>query len=130
MSGESGTGMIASIVGVTAFLALLLFAVQLATNLYATSTMTAVAFDAARIVAGGDGGSASEPEAEAHVRDILQGYTDLELRWAYRDTDGVSGPDVVALTIEAEHPTRLLRVMPLPFQHVTRTVTVRIESFK
>ena len=41
MDDEAGTGMVASVVGVTAFLVLLMFAVQLALNLYATSTVTA-----------------------------------------------------------------------------------------
>ena len=40
MRDERGTGMVSSIVGVTAFLSLLLFATQLVLNLYATSTCT------------------------------------------------------------------------------------------
>jgi hypothetical protein len=120
--------MVSSVVGVTAFLALLLFAVQLALNLYATSTVTAVAFDAARIVAGSDGGPLAEEEAEAHVRSLLA--EPVSLHWDYRDTDTNPGPDLVALTVEVEHPTRLLSVMPIPFQHVVRTVRVRMETFR
>lgn len=126
---ESGSGMVSSVVGVTAFLALLLFATQLALNLYATSTVTAAAFDAARIVAGADGGAVAEAEAEAHLRELL-GERPMALGWEYRDTDAEPGPDVVALTVEVEHPTRLLRAMPIPFQHVARTVTVRMETFR
>ena len=122
--------MVASVVGVSAFLVLLLFAVQLALNLYATSTVTAASFDAARIVAGGAGGPAVEETAEAHLRGLLDGYDDLDLAWEYRDTDGRPGADVVALRVETEHPTRLLRGLPLPFQRVARTVTVRIEAFR
>jgi len=121
--------MVSSVFGVTAFLALLLFAVQLALNLYATSTVTAVAFDAARIVAGGDGGPEAEADAEAHVHALL-GSENVAMSWEYRDTDAVVGADVVALTVEVDHPTRLLHVMPIPYQHVARTVTVRIESFR
>ena len=125
--------MISSVVGVTAFLTLLLFAAQLALNLYATSVVTAAAFDGARIVAGADGGRDAEVDAERHVRDLLGGYERrgaLGLAWNYRDTDGLAGPDVVALTVTADHPTRLLRLVPLPFQHVVRTVTVRIEQVR
>jgi hypothetical protein len=129
MRDEAGTGMVASVVGVTAFLALLMFAVQLSLNLYATSTVTAVAFDGARIVAGAHGGPTAEADAEAHIRSLLSGQ-DLQLTWEYRDVDASPGPDVVALTVDTENPTRLLAMLPLPFQHVTRTVTVRMESFR
>lgn len=133
MSGESGTGAVSAVVGVTAFLVLLLFATHLVLNLYATSTLTAVAFDGARIVAGADGGTVAEAEAEAHIRGMLDGYTragSLELSWEYLDTDAQPGPDAVALTVDADHPTRLLRGLPLPFQHVSRTVVVRMETFR
>jgi hypothetical protein len=125
-TAEAGTGMVSSVVGVTAFLVVLLFAVQLSFNLYATSTVTAAAFDAARIVAGADG---DEATAESHLRSLLAGQ-DLAVRWDYRDTDATPGPDVVALTVEVENPTRLLRLVPVPYQHVNRTVTVRLEDFR
>ena len=129
MTDESGSGMVSSIVGVTAFLALLMFAVQLALNLYATSTVTAAAFDAARIVAGADGGQVAESTAEAHLHSLLADQ-DVEMEWDYRDTDAEPGVDVVALRVEVDNPTRLLRAMPIPFQHVVRTVTVRMETFR
>ena len=123
---EAGSGMVSSVVGVTAFLTLLLFAVQLSFNLYATSTLSAAAFDAARLVAGSEG---DEAAAESHLRALLDGQ-DLDVRWEYRDTDATPGADVVALTVSAEHPTRLLRLVPVPYQHVTRTVTVRMEALR
>lgn len=129
MTSETGSGMVASVVGVTAFLVLLLFAVQLALNLYATSTLTAAAFDAARIVAGADGGPVAEAAAEAHLQALL-GTSPVSTVWEYRDTDDELGPDVVALTVEVEHATRLLQAMPIPYQHVVRTVTVRMETFR
>lgn len=131
--GDRGSGMISSIVGVTAFLSLLLFATQLALNLYATSIVTAAVFDGARIVAGADGGTDAQVAAERHIRSVLGDYErrgTLRLSWAYRDTDGDPGVDVVAVTVEAEHPTRLLGVLPLPFQHITRTIDVRLERFR
>jgi hypothetical protein len=122
--------MVSSVVGVTAFLTLLLFAVQLVLNLYATSTVTAAAFDGARIVAGADGGPAAEASAEAHIRSILGRYDDLKLTWDYRDTDAIAGADVVALEVDAEHPTRLLGILPIPYQHIDRTITVRMERLR
>ena len=125
--------MVSTVVGVSAFLVLLLFATQLVLNLYATSTVTAAAFDGARMVAGARGGESSEAAAEAHVRELLAGYDragSLDLEWEYRDTDGVPGADVVALTVDADHPTRLLALVPLPFQHVVRTITVRMERLR
>jgi len=118
--GERGSGMVSSVVGVTAFLVLLLFGSQLAMNLYASSTVTAAAFDAARIVAGANG---DEAAAEAHLRELLDGYDDVRVDWTY-------GADDVELRIEAEHPSRLLAAVPVPFQRIVRTVTVRRETFR
>jgi hypothetical protein len=126
-SDEAGAGMVSSVVGVAAFLTLLLYAVQLALNLYATSTVTAAAFDAARIVAGSDG---DEAEAEAHLRELLDGMDSLATTWGYRDTDGIGGADVVELRVVVDNPTRLLRAVPVPYQRVARTVTVRLEAFR
>jgi len=120
---ERGAGAVSAVVGVTAFLTLLLFAVQLVLNLYATSVVTAAAFDGARIVAGSDGGPAVEADAEARVRELIGARDDLSLTWSY-------SADVVALTVETSHPTALLPGMPLPFQQISRTVEVRRESLR
>ena len=123
-SDEAGVGLLSSIVGVTVFIVLLLFAVQLALNLYATSAVTAVAFDAARQVAGSDGGPAAAASAEDHARHVLgrfeTGGGTLRFRW---DT---SRDDVVVLEVVAERPSLLANV-GFPFQRVDRTVTVRWE---
>jgi hypothetical protein len=115
------------VVGVTVFLVLLLFAVQLVLNLYATSAVTAVAFDAARVVAGEDGGDAAIDDAEAHARSVLAHFEDdggeLTLSW------DLSSPDVVRLTVRASRPSLLPRV-PFPFDRVERTVTVRREHLQ
>ncbi len=130
---EAGTGLLGSIIGVTVFLALLLFAVHLVLNLYGTSVVTAAAFDAARLRAGGGGETVSEGEAERQVLELLDGYRSggrLELSWSYPDTDGDGAPDVVALRVVAEHPTDLLARVDFPFQRVDRTVTVRVERLR
>lgn len=127
--------MLGTLTGVTAFLALLLFAVQLTLNLYATSVVTAVGFDAARIVAGADvgEGEAARRDAEARARSMLPRYDGdgrLHLSWSYRDLDGRRGADVVELRIVAQHPAGLLAGMRLPYQRVDRTIRVRVEALR
>ncbi|CAN5798813.1 hypothetical protein BH23ACT1_BH23ACT1_11600 [soil metagenome] len=125
--------MIGSIVGVTVFLVLLLFAVHLVLNLYGTSVVTAAAFDAARLRAGGAGAEVSEAEAEQQVLELLDGYRDggrLQLSWSYPDTDGDGEADVVALRIVAAHPTDLLAGVRFPFQDIDRTISVRMERLR
>lgn len=119
-SAEAGVGAVGTLVGVTIFLTLLLFAVQLSLNLYAASTVTAAAFDGARLVAGSD--SMTVDDAEAHVRSLL-GEQEVDFEWAI-------GDDVVALTVIAERPGRLLRDVRLPFDVVERTVRVRREAVR
>lgn len=130
---EAGSGVLGTLVGVTVFLTLLLFAVHLVLNLYGTSVVTAAAFDAARLRAGDDGRAVSESEAERHALQLLGGYERdgrLQLSWSYPDTDGDGAPDVVALRVVAAHPTDLVRRARFPFQHLDRTVTVRLERVR
>ena len=125
---ELGVGLIGTLAGTTAFLVLLLFAAQLLLNLYATSTVTAAAFDAARVVAGEDGGPDAQPEAERQARALLGRVGErARFSWSYVDTDGRPGADHVALRVQAESPSRLLPLLPLPYDVVDRTVTVRVE---
>src|SRR5688500_16773114 len=116
---DAGVGLLSSVVGVTVFLVLLLFAVQLVLNLYATSAVTAVAFAAARQVAGADGGSDAIAAAEAKGRDTLarfeEGGGELAFAW---DT---SGDDTVVVQVTARRPSLLPRVR-FPFDEITRTV--------
>ena len=132
-NAEAGTGLIGSIVGVTVFLVLLLFAVHLVLNLYGTSLVTAAAFDAARLRAGGGGELVSEADAERHVSELLDGYGDeghLELSWSYPDTDGDGAADIVALRVLAIQPTDLLAGIRFPFQRIDRTISVRMERLR
>ena len=109
--------------GVLAFLLLLLLAVQVIFHLYATSAVTAAAFDGARLVAAPDAGI-GEDEAEAHVRSLLGRYGDERL-----DVTFTPHPDDVVLTVRAEHPSFLPDAVrrPLRMDRVERTVRVRIE---
>ncbi|HEV2766758.1 MAG TPA: hypothetical protein VGV63_03490 [Acidimicrobiales bacterium] len=130
---EGGSGVVGTLVGVTVFLTLLLFAVHLVLNLYGSSIVTAAAFDAARVRAGDDGRAVSEAEAERHALQLLGGYERdgrLQLWWSYPDTDGDGEADVVALRVLAEHPTDFAPRARFPFQRVDRTVTVRLERVR
>lgn len=126
LEDETGAGLLGSIVGVTVFLVLLLFAVQLAMNLYATSAVTSVAFDAARKVAGAD--AVTPAIAEADARQVLDDFEahggTLRFHWDN------SRADVVVLRLEAKRPTPLLPNVSFPFQTVDRTVTVRREALR
>ena len=124
LTDERGSGVVGSLVGVTVFLTLLLFAVQLALNLYSTTAVSSIAFDAAREVAGSNGGSASTIEAERRARELLRRFESeggtLDFEW------NTSRDDVVLLRVVAERPS-LLPNISFPFQRVARTVTVRWE---
>ena len=122
----------ATTTGVTVFLVLLLFAVQVLFNLYATSMVTAAAFDGARLAAGSDAGPDGQARqaAEAHVRDVLGEYSTRDgfaLEWS----EDPLGRDVV-LTVRASNPSFLPAAVrrPLGFDRIERTVRVRIEDVR
>jgi hypothetical protein len=122
-SRERGTGLVASIAGVTVFLAFLTVGVQVLVDLYQTSVVTAVGYDVARSVA-------TRPDqplepASARVRELLGGVGDeAELTWDVDDAAGVVRLHLVV-------PTRrfLLPIVagPLGIDEVDRTITVRME---
>lgn len=110
---------------------LLLLAVQVLYNLYATSAVTAAAFDGARLAAGFDAEAnpgAARLAAEDHVREVLGRYSErdgFELEWGNDPT----GEDVV-LTVRADNPGFLPMALrrPMGFDTIERTVRVRIED--
>ena len=126
--GEAGIGLIGSVAGVVAFLAFLLFAVQVTYDLYATSAVTAAAFDAVRVVAGSDafGDPAATATAEAEARRALGGYARrVAFDWS-RDADEVS------LRVRSKNPGFLPTAIrrPLGVDVVDRTVRARIEKLR
>jgi len=124
---ERGGGPLSVWFGFVVFLSLLLFAVQVLYNLYATSVVTSVAFDAARRVAAAEGGgTAAVAPAETAAREALGEYGDrVAFEWSL---DG----DVVALRVQAQNPGFLLPVHagPVAFGDIDRTVRVRVERFR
>jgi hypothetical protein len=125
---QHGIGLVGSLAGVVVFLMFLLFAVQLAYDLYATSAVTSAAFDAVRVVAGSDAAedSAARSEAEESVRRVLGRYGErVTFTWTVDD-------DVVALRVEATNPSFLPTALrrPLRLDEVDRTVRARVERLR
>jgi Flp pilus assembly protein TadG len=123
--GERGAGLVSTLAGVTVFLAFLLLAVQVMFNLYATSAVTAAAYDAARVVAGSNGHTA-QAAAEARARQVLGRYAErVRFDWT---VDG----EVVRLRVRARNPSFLLPALggAVGFDEVDRTVRVRVERLR
>lgn len=120
--------MLPTTVGVLVFLVLLLLAVQVTYNLYATSAVTAAAHDGVRIASGADATTSPDrrTQAEAHIRELLGRYGDerVEFEWV-TDPDG----DEEILTVRARNPGFLPAAVrrPLGFDEIERTVRMRIE---
>jgi hypothetical protein len=129
--GDRGSGLFSTLAGVLVFLAFLLFAVQLLTNLYATSAATSAAFDGARQVAG-HRSATDDPAATARARADAEARMRSELgRFGEQVTFDWSGSDadMVALRVRARAPRFLLPGLarPLGFDQIDRTVRVRRE---
>jgi len=127
---ERGVGVVGAIGGVTVFFALLLVSVQLLFNLYATTVVTAVAFDAARVVAGDDAGTAAEggrAVAEVSARRLLGRYG-RRVTFDWQQSDDAT----VVLRVRADNPTFVMRSWAgsLGFDHIDRTVRVRVERVR
>lgn len=125
---DDGAGLLSTSVGVLVFLVLMLLAVQVVFALYATSTLTAAAWDAARIASGSDAASSAtgQAAAEAHLRWVLGDYADrVETEWA-------SHPEDVVLRVRAQHPSFLPRPLrrAMGIEVVERTVRVRREAVR
>ncbi|QGG95654.1 hypothetical protein [Actinomarinicola tropica] len=127
---ERGAGLIGTIAALSVFLVLLTFAVQLLFNLYATSAVTAAAYDAATMVASGsvdaddpaDLGTAVR-SAEEHARSLLGDYGDrATFDWDLRD-------DRVRLSVEVDHARVAISPVLGAFglNRVERSVEVRVE---
>jgi hypothetical protein len=126
---DRGAGLLSTAAGVVVFLVFLLFAVQLLFGLYASSTVTAVAHDAAVRAA-----SASAPPLERIEGDARRSLGEVgaaaQFRWDLDDSDGDGLDDTVVLEVVAAPP----RVLPssisgaVGWDDIRRTVRVRIEQ--
>jgi hypothetical protein len=130
MNRDRGAGLLSTSFGILFFLGFLFFAVQLLFNLYATSVVTSVTYDAARSVAtlGRPATQADMNAAEARAKQQLGSYAShVEFRW-----DPYTKPDVVKLRVIATNPRFLGAAIDtfVGFDVVDRTVEVRVEQFK
>jgi hypothetical protein len=109
----------------------MMFAVQVLYNLYATSVVTAAAFDAARVVAGGAAtGDRRDAEADGRAR-----FRALVGRYAARHVEtldfGESTDDVIVLHVRARNPSLLPgRPAAAAFGTIDRRIRVRVERFR
>lgn len=123
---DRGSGLLGTAAGVAAFLVLLLFAVQVLFNLYATSVVTAAAYDAARSVAAAGGSPNARDDALARARRVLGRYYE---RVSFDWSDSTDAQ--VALHVRADNDDGVLAAMRLdPIRRVDRTVRVRVECLR
>jgi hypothetical protein len=127
---ERGAGLLSTSAGVLVFLMFLVFAVQLLFGLYASSTVTAVAHDAAQRAATRTAPPLPTIEAEAR-RSLGRVGDDATFTWTTEDADGDGQDDTLALRVVA----RLPRFVPpslggLGLDDVDRTVRARLEAFQ
>lgn len=130
---EAGTGLISTTAGVTVFLVLLLFAVQLSVNLLATTTVTAAGYDAARSVASRRvdhrdpaAVEGARRRAETAFRRVV-GRAASGARFAWQ----IDGADV-RLRVRMQAPAILPRTLggAVGLDEVDRTFVVRVEELR
>lgn len=119
---ERGAGIISTLFGFTAFLFLVLFTAQVMVALYARSTITAIAYDAARRAAEGTDEAAAAAWATQHMGHRCDHHTCFT--WQ-------STPDAVVLVVDVPQAGSLVPApirRPMGIDHVQRTFVVRRES--
>ena len=129
MHDDRGAGLISTAAGVVVFLMFLLFAVQLLFGLYAASTVTAVANDAAQRAATASAPPLATVEADARATLGRIGEA-ADFAWSRDDTDGDGVDDTVVLRVIAVPPRFVPRSMggAVGLGAIERTVRVRIEQ--
>ncbi len=118
---DRGAGLFGSVFGLVSFLVFLLLAMQVLWSLYATSVVTAAAYDAGR--------------AAARTGDAVSGVDRFERSIGSYDAD-VSirvppGEGVVVVTVTGSNPTLLPDrwARALPFASIDRSIEIRREVF-
>jgi hypothetical protein len=134
LRGSRGASQLGTIAGFVVFLAFMLLAVQVLLGLFHRSIVTSAAHEAARVVASRDvdqrdaaAVATARARGERRARQLLgRSGDDLELDWSDSDTD------TVVLHVWATSPRVLLPGLQtqLGFDHVDRTVRVRVETLR
>jgi hypothetical protein len=127
---ERGQSLITSVAAIAVFLGFLMFGVHVCVNLYANTTVTANAYDAARRVAraeAADGDRAAAADAaEADLKDNLGRFSDR-----IRTLDWDISDDVVELHIVVENPSFLIfSDASVGVGEIDKTVRVRVERVR
>lgn len=129
---DRGAGLLSTSAGFLVFMLMLLAAVQIMFNLYATSLVTGAAYDAARQVASFDssadrcaGATAAEASFLASLGDYGAGGH-ASLQWTCTD------PSVVKARVQAQHPSILPKDLAglSSLANLDRTIEVRVESLR
>lgn len=125
-TGDTGTGLVASIAGVAVFCILMLLAVQVLLVLYARSVVGAAAFDALRVASGSDAGAAPAALTAAEG----QARRELGASGAGAMFTWIVGRRTLALRVSLKEPSLLPRDVAalLRIDTVTRTVVLPIEG--
>lgn len=116
-------GLLASAWSVLAFFMFMMLAVQIGVNLYATSTVSAVGYDAARRAASGGGTRQAVSSADAWLRARLgPSLTVHDIRWS-------TAGGVVRLDIDAQPPSLMVDTeSSLGSRRIRRSFEVRTEQ--
>jgi hypothetical protein len=128
---DRGTGAISTAAGVLVFLIFLVGTVQLLFSLYASSTVTAVANDAAQRAAAAGAPPLSVIEADARAT-LGRVGDEASFTWSRDDADGDGADDTVVLRVIARPP----RFVPpsigdgIGLGAIDRTIRVRLEELQ
>lgn len=124
---EGGASILATIIGAGVFLLLMLFAVQVLVGLYTSSVVNAATYDAAKAVAGSDGGDPAVAAARANAQSQLGSY-------GKRVTFDFSSstPEVIRVVATGPRLSFLPAALtgPVGLGDIRREVTVRREKVR
>lgn len=123
---ERGTGILGSFFGAIVFLAFLALATHTFVGLYASSVVTAVAWDDARKVATDPGNADAQAAADADIRTRLSGFSDTTVEWKTNSTGDIG------LSVGVKRPVLLPKplVAAAGVDRIQRTVWVREERMR
>jgi hypothetical protein len=125
-TSSSGVGIFSSVFGLLFFLTFLLFAVQIVYSLYATSVISAAAYDAGRQLA-----RTGDPLiAEARFADTVGSYH-ASAAFSFEGGTNFGDAETIVVSVTGANPTLLPDrfAEPLPFATVHRTIRIRNEKF-
>ena len=120
---DTGSGVLSTFLGSTVFLAFLLFAAHLLLGLYAESVVGAVAYDAAKTVAGADAGGDPAAAAASARASLGRLGSDASFDWDVSD-------EAVRLTVRVARPAILPGWLARVRGPIERTVRVRTERVR